>query len=192
MEGTSWTARPTTKTKPGRLERLYWLAGWTYDFSKVATVILVLAIIVNYFFFSLMVVRGTSMRPNYVDGNVQIVNRLAYDLHSPQRGDVIALYFPGETQQRFIKRIIGLPGETVTITDGQVFIDNRLLSEPYLPKGLVTFPDMERRLSSDEYFVMGDNRPVSSDSRAWGTLPRSFIIGKVETHLVNLPASQSL
>jgi signal peptidase I len=178
--------------RQSKAERLYWFAGWTYDFSKIATIVLVIGLVVNYFFFSLMVVRGTSMRPTYVDGNVQLINRVIYDFHAPQRGDVVALYFPGETQQRFIKRIVGLPGETISISSGKVYINNQQLNEPYLTSDVISAPDMLRTLGSNEYFVMGDNREVSSDSRAWGPVPTSFIIGKVETHLTSLPPSNAL
>lgn len=178
--------------KQSRTERVYWLAGWAYDFSKVATIVLVLALIVNYFFYSLMVVRGTSMVPTFVDGNVQTISRVAYDLHAPTRGDVIALYFPGETQERFIKRIIGLPGETININGGKVYVNSKQLNEPYLASTVVTAPDLTLTLPNDQYFVMGDNRTVSSDSRAWGPVPKSFIIGKVGPRLVSLPASKNL
>lgn len=175
--------------KTSRIERLYWLFGWAYDFSRVATILLLVALAVNYFFFSVMVVRGKSMVPTYVDGNVQLVNRIVYALHPPQRGDVVALNFPGEPNQRFVKRIIGLPGETVAVSGGKVYVNNQPLAEKYLPSGLQSLPDLTRTLVSNEYFVMGDNRPVSSDSRSWGPVPKSFLIGKVATRLLSLPTS---
>ncbi len=164
------------------VERLYWLVGWAYDFSKFATVILVLAVVCNYFFFSVMVVRGESMVPTYHDGNIKFVNKVIYDYSPPKRGDVIALNFPGEPNQRFVKRIIGLPGETVAVKDGRVFVDDRPLLEPYIPSELATIPDSSRQLGPSEYFVMGDNRPVSSDSRSWGPVPKSFVIGRISTN----------
>lgn len=133
--------------KSSRIERLYWLAGWAYDFSRLATVLLVLVVVVNYFFFSVMVVRGASMSPTYVDGNIQAINRAAYEFGTPKRGDVVALRFPGEPNQRFVKRIIGLPGEKVAITAGNVTINDRLLIEGYLPKGVTTGPDIVRQLA---------------------------------------------
>lgn len=170
------------------LEKLYWLAGWTYDFSRYATVLLVIILTVNYFFCSVMVVRGESMLPTFRDGDVELVNRAVYDLSSPGRGDVIALKFPGEPHRQFIKRIVGLPGEQVTISGGRVSVNGRVLSENYLPDAVKTEPDTSRTLAANEYFVMGDNRFVSSDSRAWGSVPRSFIIGRVGTRLLSLGA----
>ncbi len=169
-----------------RIEKLYWLFGWAYDFSRVATILLVVALVVNYFFFSVMVVRGQSMAPSYTDGNVQLIDRIIYTLRLPQRGDVVALRFPGEPNQRFVKRIVGLPGETVRVTNGQVFINGQLLAEQYVPADMKTLPDTSKKLVSNEYFVMGDNRAVSSDSRAWGPVPKSFLIGKVEKRLLNV------
>lgn len=177
--------------KPATAERLFWLFGWAYDFSKIATLVLVLALIVHYFFLSILIVRGESMMPNYVDGEVLVVDKVSYRLDGPKRGDAVAMFFPGEAERRFIKRVIGLPGETVAIRNSEVFINDQKLDEDYLPDELTTFPDLERKLSSADYFVMGDNRPNSSDSRAWGTVPERFILGKVGVRLVNLPAAES-
>lgn len=173
--------RPTIKLKlsPELVERLFWVSGWIYDFSKLATGLLVVGLITHYFFFTILVVKGTSMEPNYVDGEMLIINKISYELGRPSRGDVVAMFFPGETEKRFIKRVVGLPGETVSIKDGLVYINGRQLAETYLPPKLVTGPDLERTLQPTEYFVLGDNRSVSSDSRSWGTVPRSFIIGKI-------------
>lgn len=126
------------------------------------------------------------MEPNYVDGNVLLVNKLAYIADTPQRGDVIAMYFPGEPEKRFIKRVIGLPGETVKISDGKVYVNGKLQVEPYLALELITTPEMERNLVAGEYFAFGDNRAASSDSRAWGPVPRSFIVGKAMTKMFSL------
>jgi len=127
------------------------------------------------------------MFPTYHDGAVLSVNKVAYVTGAPERGDVVAMFFPGETQKRFIKRIVALPGETITVFQGQVFINNQPLDEDYLVPGVVTIPDQKRTLVTGEYFVMGDNRANSSDSRAWGPVPESFIIGKAVSRLFELP-----
>lgn len=127
---------------------------------------------------------GTSMEPNVHNGEYVIVNKTAYWFgHDPHRGDVVVFQAPDQPQNDRVKRVIGLPGETVEVTgDGTVYItdidDNRFkLEEPYLPShhsgtsGTWTVPE-------DEYFVMGDNRSVSYDSREGGPVPRSNIIGK--------------
>lgn len=152
--------------------------------------LLFVGLAVHYFFFSVLVVRGRSMEPNYNDGNVLVINKISYVIGDPHRGDVIAMFFPGETQKRFIKRVIGLPGETVKVADGHVSINGQLLAEPYLADEVVTVPDVERTLETGEYFVFGDNRAVSSDSRAWGPVPQSFIIGKISGQLANLPSEE--
>ncbi len=166
--------RPSTTLS----ERLFWFSGWVYDFSKVATLLLVIGLTIHYFFFTILVVRGKSMLPTYHDGQILTVNKIAYLIDHPHRGDVIAMYFPGETEKRFIKRIIALPGEKIQILGGQVLVNDKVLDESYLPDGLTTQPDMDRLLVAGEYFAMGDNRQNSSDSRAWGPVPESFIVGK--------------
>lgn len=165
------------------------MAGWAYDFSRVATFLLLIGLITHYFFYSVMIVRGVSMEPNYTDGHVLAINKIAYQFGTPARGDVIAMYFPGETEKRFVKRVIALPGETVAITNGRTLINSQPLAEEYLPDDLETIPDLTRTLHAGEYFVMGDNRPFSSDSRGWGAVPSSFIIGKVTNPLFQLRPS---
>jgi signal peptidase I len=167
-------------------ERLYWISGWAYDFSKFATLLLLIGLFCHYFVFTILVVRGQSMFPTYDDGQVLTVNKIAYVIGSPQHGDVVAMYFPGETEKRFIKRVIAVPGETVTIFQGHVYINNQPLEESYLDSELVTIPDLKRTLVAGEYFVMGDNRGNSSDSRAWGPVPESFIIGKAVSRIGSL------
>lgn len=188
MEGQNAAARPESKLPLS--ERLYWISGWAYDFSKIATVLLFLGLLCHYYFFTILIVRGQSMVPTYQDGQVLSVNKLAYVFGQPQRGDVVAMYFPGETQKRFIKRVVGLPGETVTIFGGHIFINNSPLPEAYLSHDVVTVPDLQRTLVEGEYFVVGDNRSNSSDSRAWGPVPESFIIGKAVGRIWSLPGGK--
>lgn len=177
--------------KSGVIEKLFWFSGWAYDFTKVATIFLAVGLITHYFFFSLLVVRGKSMEPNYIDGELLGINKLTYHLQAPNRGDVIAMFFPGETDKRFIKRVVGLPNETIKIRSGELFINNQLLPEKYLSDQVITLPDIERSLVDGEYFVLGDNRSASSDSRAWGVVPESFIIGRVTTPIAELPGASN-
>ncbi len=169
-------------------EKLFWVTGWIYDFSKIATVLLILGLLTHYFFFTVLVVRGKSMLPNFTDGEVLMINKITYRYVPPARGDVVAMYWPGETEKRFIKRIVGLPGETIQVSEGKVFINGARLNESYIAKGLTTSSELTRTLQQDEYFVLGDNRIASSDSRAWGPVPKSFLIGKIGSEIFQLEA----
>jgi len=153
-----------------------------WELLKIALIALVIVLPIRYFLFQPFIVKGESMSPNFESGDYLIVDEISYRFSSPQRGDVIVFNFPKDTTQKFIKRVIGLPGETVDITNGKVEIikDGKKvdLTEKYLPANLKTYPDTKTTLKSDEYFVMGDNREYSYDSRAWGIVPKSDIIGK--------------
>ncbi len=121
-------------------------------------------------------VEGISMEPTLHEGEFVVVNRLAYRWQEPERGDIIVFHFPLNTQRRFIKRIIGLPGDTVVAQDGQISVNGFPLNEPYIADA--PRYNGEWHVESDELFVLGDNRNNSSDSQNWGTLPFGEIIGK--------------
>jgi len=118
---------------------------------------------------------GSSMEPNLHDGEYVIVNRISYRLHQPDRGDVIV--FKKEGSREFIKRIVGLPGDTVQVQGARVIVNGTPLTEPYIaqPPAYTMEP---RKIAPNEYFVLGDNRNNSSDSHNWGTVPLSVIDGK--------------
>ena len=147
---------------------------------------LVLAVLVvlpiRYFIFQPFFVQGSSMYPNFEDGDYLIVDETTYRFRDPQRGEVIVFKFPKDGSQLYIKRIIGLPGESVEINAGKITIINesgsQTLEEEYIPLDNKTSGDIKVNLAEDEYFVLGDNRMFSSDSRRWGTLPRKNIIGR--------------
>lgn len=130
-------------------------------------------------------VSGKSMVPNFQDGDYIITNKLATRFSTFQRGEVIILKNPQNPEKEvFIKRIIGLPGETLKLMDGKVYINNNILEEPYLPNNLKTGGEGflkegdEVTIPVENYFVMGDNRNNSSDSRQFGYIPREDIIGQ--------------
>ena len=159
--------------------------NFIWELFKIAVIALVIVVPIRYFLFQPFIVSGDSMVPNFQSGNYLIVDEITYRFSSPQRGDVIvfdASFIPGYSHERFIKRIIGLPGETVDVTNGQVEIikDGKVivLDEKYLPADLKTYQDKEITLKADEYFVMGDNRQQSYDSRYWGAVQKKYIIGK--------------
>jgi len=122
-------------------------------------------------------VEGISMQPGLQNNEFVLVNKLIYRFHPPQRGDVIVFHYPINPQEDFIKRVIGLPGDTIKITPTQVYVDGHLLNEPYVSRPYNPTPNIWH-LGPNQYFVMGDNRPESYDSRSWGPVPASYIIGK--------------
>jgi signal peptidase I len=121
-------------------------------------------------------VEGSSMEPSLHDGEFVVINRLAYRWANPDRGEIIVFNFPLDPERRFIKRIIGLPGDTVSVHQGIVFVNDIPLEEPYIyaPPEY----DGEWIIEEGHYFVLGDNRNNSSDSQNWGSLGAEEIIGK--------------
>ena len=154
-----------------------------WEFAKIAIIAAIIVLPIRYFLFQPFIVKGDSMVPNFHSGDYLIVNEISYRFGDPKRGDVVVLKYPLDDKQRFIKRIIGLPGETVQIKNGKIDIlkDGKdiLLDEgKYLPDLLQTDGDVNVTLGADKYFVLGDNRRFSYDSRRWGVLPEEDIIGK--------------
>ena len=122
-------------------------------------------------------VESISMQPNLYAGDFVIVNKLAYKLGTPARGDIIVFRYPPDpTQVPYIKRVIGLPGDNVHIADGKVYVNNEVIPEPYL--SVVTNRGGDWTVPANSLFVMGDNRNNSSDSRSWGMVPMENVIGK--------------
>jgi len=121
-------------------------------------------------------IEGASMLPTMHEGQYLIINKLAYMLEEPTRGDIIVLHFPNDRSRDFIKRVIGLPGDIVAINNGQVTVNGVVLAEPYIKD--TTTNNQTWEVPEGQYFVMGDNRPNSSDSRSWSYLPASDVIGR--------------
>ena len=145
------------------------------EFLQTLLIAGVLFLIVNQIT-SRIRVDGSSMEPSLHDGEFVVVNRLAYNQDDPQRGDVIVFRYPLDPSRRFIKRVIGLPGDVIEIGDGKVYINDQLVHEPYIaapPRYTGTWT-----VSIGEVFVLGDNRNNSSDSQNWGNLDQDEIIGK--------------
>ncbi len=171
-----------------------------WDFVKIVLIALVIIIPIRYFVFQPFIVQGSSMEPNYYNGEYLIVDELSYHLGEPKRGDVIVMRSPRNDKEYYIKRIIGLPGEKIQISNGVVTIYNAqepkgvILHESYLPNQGLTYEQdpiivggsKALTLAADQYFVMGDNRSASSDSREWGPLKRKDIIGKTFVRVLPL------
>lgn len=162
--------------------------------SELINVALLAALIVlplRLFVAQPFIVSGSSMDPTFANGDYLIVDQLSYKLNNPHRGDVIIFRYPNDPSKYFIKRVIGLPGETITIRGNITTITGPEHDEPLtLEEPFVEFSssnDISVTLEKDEYFVMGDNRRASSDSRVWGPLPRDNIVGRAFLRL--LPAN---
>lgn len=132
-------------------------------------------------------VKGDSMFPNFKDGELLLTEKVSYRIYKPQRGDVVVFKAPGSRNVDYIKRIIGLPSEEIKITGGEIFINGEKLDEPYETQ--ISDGDVTLTLLKEEYFVMGDNRGASSDSRSFGPIKKSSIRGK--TWLVYWPVVKS-
>lgn len=144
-----------------------------------------LAFFIRFFIAAPYVVSGASMIPTFYDYHYLIIDRVTYGFEEPQRGDVVVLDLPQDTSRALIKRVIGLPGETVELQGNEVTIVNAAhpngfrLDESYVsPENYGGPTDMKVTLGPDQYFVLGDNRRVSADSRSWGVLPRQDIVGR--------------
>jgi signal peptidase I len=122
-------------------------------------------------------VDGTSMQPGLNNSQYVLVNKLAYLFHAPERGDVIVFHWPKDTTKDLIKRVIGIPGDVIVIDKTTVQVNGVLLNEPYV-KSPFNPVGINLVIPPNDYFVMGDNREVSDDSRDWGVVPKSYIIGK--------------
>ncbi|MGA2247673.1 MAG: signal peptidase I [Verrucomicrobiota bacterium] len=168
--------------EPGPLQIV--LIGRRPKFTLIRILVLVSAVAVTKYFVLLPIrVEGISMEPTYRNHKIDCVNRLAYWWHEPHRGDVVAIRYsePGafsEPSQMLMKRIIGLPGESVTFHDGRVYINGRLLDEPYL-KTPCDWEHASIRCGPDEYYVVGDNRSMPFEYHVQGRASRDRIIGKV-------------
>jgi signal peptidase I len=126
-------------------------------------------------------VDGPSMTPTLLNHQYILVDKVQYMFSSPHRGDVIVFKWPKDTSEDFVKRVIGVPGDTVRVAvNGQVFVDGVAINEPYVNDLTNPYQPNTWKLGTDEYFVLGDNRGDSSDSRDWGPVPRDDIIGRAE------------
>ena len=161
------------------MEMLKKIWQFSYETGKTILVSLAVVLLIRTFVVQPFYVRGASMEPNFEDGEYLIINEIDYRLEEPQRGDVIVFRYPLDPSEYFIKRIVGLPGDVIEIDRGQITINGKKMEEPYLDLYLETYGKVHISLGPDEFYVLGDNRSASSDSRRWGVLPRRNIIGKV-------------
>lgn len=164
---------PPPAKPPLPLALLYWVRDLMFS--------VVLAVFVILFLYQPVKVEGTSMMPALVDQERIFINKFSYKLGlgKVERGDMVVFWFPADPDKPFIKRVIGVPGDRVEVDAGTVVLNGRRLAEPYVPE---EYRDQQSMLplavGRDEYFVMGDHRSMSNDSRAWGAVHRKHIYGK--------------
>ncbi len=160
------------------------VASFLLEVVQIVLISSAIIIPIRYFLIQPFYVKGASMEPNFYDSEYLIIDELSYRFRDPMRGEIVVFRYPRDPSQFFIKRVVALPGETVEITDGNVMIYNEehpngmLLEEDYLAEEQTNGKERVT-LGSDEYFVLGDNRDSSLDSRSFGTLDRDNLIGRV-------------
>jgi signal peptidase I len=166
-----------TPPAPRRRSALGAILAWLRDLG----VSIVIAIVVIIFIYQPVKVEGTSMMPGLVDQERIFVNKFIYrfGIEDAHRGDLVVFWYPGDQTKSYIKRVIGVPGDTVWIDHGAVFLNGKRLAEDYVPERYRDSLSMPARtVEPDHYFVLGDHRNSSNDSRNWGLVPRSCIYGK--------------
>jgi signal peptidase I len=186
------------ETPPAAAERGRRSGRWLVETVAIIAVALVVALLLRTFVVQTYYIPSGSMLPTLAVGDRIVVNKLSYHLHGVDRGDIVVFARPpdehcgGQPVNDLVKRVIGLPGETISSVDGQVYINDKALNEPWLQQGMPTNPvdsgepfDLTHpyKIPPGTYFVMGDNRTASCDSRYWGPIPRSLIVGKVEMRI---------
>lgn len=179
-------ARPPAPTEQPRQK------SFIRDTLEIVFLALVLYVVIQYAVQTVHVL-GSSMLYTLHDNDLLVASKISYKLHQPQRGDIIVFKPPDEASRDFIKRIIALPGERIRITNGVVYINDQILREPYLPEKWTynnNWPasGQDQIMPPNEYFVMGDNRNHSSDSRTFGPITLESILGKAEIRIWPLNA----
>jgi signal peptidase I len=163
----------------GTHEKGHWapLFGWLRDL----VLSVVIAIVIILFLYQPVKVEGTSMMPALSDQERIFINKFVYrfGIEDIQRGDMVVFYFPGDPTKSYIKRVIGLPGDTVEVDQGTVLVNGKAIEEDYVPEEFRDRSSSQPQVVAEEsYYVLGDHRSSSNDSRSWGCVPRRFIYGK--------------
>ena len=165
----------------------YELIAWFKTLASAA----VYATLIVTFGFQVARVEGMSMAPTLEDQDRLIVNKLIYRFESPRRSDIVMLYYPLDPDKSFVKRVIGEEGDTVRVVDGRVYVNDVPVPDDYVPSEYRSHDDWGPQVIPEGYyFVMGDHRNNSSDSRHWGYVPKKYIIGKVQLRWWPIPAAR--
>lgn len=176
--------KPENNQKAKALGILSGVGLFVLEVLKIAVLAAVTIVTIRYFLFKPFYVKGASMEPNFFDHEYLIIDELSYRLREPVRGEVVVFRAPTSLKDFYLKRIIALPGERVKVAEGKITVYNQAhpegieVTESYLPKDLVTTGEKVVALGNDEYFVMGDNRANSFDSRRFGPINKSSIVGR--------------
>ena len=165
---------PETQQNSSESSRTH-LQLWVRDF--------IISVMASFFIITFLYqpvkVEGTSMQPELRDQDRLFVNKFAYSFEKISRGDVVVFYYPRDTRKSYIKRVIALPGDDIRIDDGRLYVNGQRIDEPYVPKRFYDARSMpEMVVPPNEYFVMGDHRSISSDSREFGPVARDLVYGK--------------
>lgn len=158
---------------------------FTIEIVQIVVIAAAIIIPVRYFLVQPFVVRGASMEPTFLDREYLLVDEISYRFHEPVRGEVVVFRYPLDPSEFFIKRVVGLPGDTVDIRNGQVIVTNAehpegvVLDELYLGSGYHAGLETHAVMNPNEYFLLGDNRGASLDSRNFGPVKEEFLIGRV-------------
>jgi len=164
------------------LNKLIYGGGVIFDLAKWFILVLLVLVIFNTFFYAIFIVDGESMDPTLKDRSWVFWDRNVYRNQKPERGDIVVINYPGDPYHKeYVKRVIGLPGEKIAIKNGSVYINDAILSERYISFLVKTSPDGVWQLGNKEYFVLGDNRMNSNDSRYFGPVESRFVLGKALT-----------
>lgn len=156
-----------------------------WETAKVVIISLAIILPIRFFVAQPFYVKGASMEPSFYDHEYLIIDELSYHFRDPHRGEVVVFRYPQNPDQFFIKRVIGLPNERVKVSEGSIEVyqngsnEPMIIHEPYLDEAARTAGEIDILLKPDEYYVMGDNRSASFDSRSFGPLNRDFVVGKV-------------
>lgn len=154
----------------------FWASLW--EVIKTIGIAAIVVFGIRAVLFQPFLVSGASMEPNISQSNYLIIDELTYRFREPMRGEVVVFRYPGDKSTFYIKRILGLPGEQVDIENGVLLINGAKVDESDYLKGIGTSGTVHTKLDGSEYFVMGDNRSNSYDSRAWGPLEKKYVVGR--------------
>lgn len=159
----------------------FWASSW--EVVKTIAIAAIVVFGIRALLFQPFLVSGASMEPNVSQNNYLIIDELTYRFRTPMRGEVVVFRYPSDPSTFYIKRIIGLPGEQVDIEEGALSINGVKIDESEYLKGAGTSGIVHLKLDPDHYFVMGDNRGNSYDSRAWGPLEKKYVVGRAFVRL---------